>query len=174
MTKPSGGELHREIFAASGVSDFSHLQPPYEMIARLTDEGLSSAEISKRTGLSQRKVRALQDELVDAGIALRLRRVATPAEKAERLQARKARRAALSLEMQNRSPAPGKASRFKGVSRSRDGWKWTAQIKVRGHTTTIGTFSTEEEAARAYDREAVRYFGVGALTNLKLGLLSDG
>lgn len=174
MTDSSGGELHHDNIAASGVSDFSHLNPPYETIARLTDGGLSSAEIAKRTGFSQRKVRALQDELVEAGVPIRVRRVATAAEKAERQEARKVRLAALSLEMQNRPPAPSKGSRFKGVSRSRAGWKWTAHIKVRGHTTTIGTFSTEEDAARAYDREALRYFGDAALTNRKLGLLSDG
>ena len=34
--------------------------------------------------------------------------------------------------------------------------KWTASITVEGHTTRLGCFDSEEEAAKAYDAEAMR------------------
>jgi len=46
-------------------------------------------------------------------------------------------------------------SAYVGVSRSRDARKWSAEIKIRGKHIRIGRFDNEEEAARAYDEQAV-------------------
>lgn len=56
-------------------------------------------------------------------------------------------------------------SGFKGVFRSRDRW----QAKISGRH--IGCFDTPQEAAVAYDREAILFFGQFALTNKMMGLL---
>lgn len=64
---------------------------------------------------------------------------------------------------QNTRPKKNGTSRFKGVTRlrRRGDPRWQASIKSRA----LGTFSEEEEAARAYDREARRLYGSFARLN---------
>ncbi|HRK67158.1 MAG TPA: AP2 domain-containing protein [Hyphomonas sp.] len=62
---------------------------------------------------------------------------------------------------------------FKGVSRLHRGNRFEARICASGRVRRIGIYNTPEEAARAYDREAVREHGAFALTNERLGLLSS-
>ena len=52
---------------------------------------------------------------------------------------------------------------FKGVGRSREGWR--AYIKADGKFQDIGHYSTEEEAAAAYDVAASKHFGEFARLN---------
>lgn len=64
---------------------------------------------------------------------------------------------------QNTRPKKHGTSRFKGVTRLRrmGAARWQAAIKSR----FLGTFSTEDDAARAYDQEARRLFGPFARLN---------
>lgn len=65
----------------------------------------------------------------------------------------------------NRKKSPlAHTSRFKGVSLSKNKRAWRATIGDRG-IVHIGTFATEESAARAYDQEAIRRFGPFARIN---------
>ena len=50
---------------------------------------------------------------------------------------------------------------YKGVSRRKSNGKWRAKI----NKISLGTFSTEIEAAAAYDMAALSLFGEYALTN---------
>jgi hypothetical protein len=64
------------------------------------------------------------------------------------------------------------SSRFKGVSRKICKYKgkprykyWVAKIGVDGTDVTLGHFKDEEEAAKAYDEAAKKYFGEYARLN---------
>lgn len=58
---------------------------------------------------------------------------------------------------------------LKGVYWADDRKKWRAEITVNRRHIHIGSFETGEEAARAYDKYALRYFGEFAKTNEMLG-----
>lgn len=58
----------------------------------------------------------------------------------------------------NTGPQTGKRySRYKGVTYSKAKGKWQAQIRIDGGRKFLGYFPSEEEAAKAYNRAAVRY-----------------
>lgn len=59
------------------------------------------------------------------------------------------------------------SSRYKGVFRNKGRRKWFAKIKVAGRAKYLGSFESEEAAARAYDEAAKRLFGEHAFTNFK-------
>ncbi|HEY9285001.1 MAG TPA: AP2 domain-containing protein [Pyrinomonadaceae bacterium] len=59
------------------------------------------------------------------------------------------------------------SSRYKGVFRHKGRRKWFARIKVAGRAMHLGSFGSEEAAARAYDEAARRFFGEHAFLNFK-------
>lgn len=63
----------------------------------------------------------------------------------------------------NRGLHRNNTSGFKGVTWSKG--KWCAQIKVDRRNRGLGAFATPEEAARAYDAGAIRFFGEFASLN---------
>jgi len=70
---------------------------------------------------------------------------------------------------QNANRRPFRDRKFKGVYDN--GNKWRARIGLKRKVINLGSFSSETEAAKRYDEEAIKYFGEFALTNKSLGLL---
>lgn len=66
----------------------------------------------------------------------------------------------------NRGKVVRTSSKYKGVSWRKDRCKWSAKIKMNGKSKSLGCYFSEESAALAYNREAVKMFGEFAKLNI--------
>lgn len=58
-------------------------------------------------------------------------------------------------------------SKYKGVHWAKDRNKWRTEINLNGKRTRIGSFDSEELAAKEYDKFAKKYFGDFARLNFQ-------
>lgn len=70
---------------------------------------------------------------------------------------------------QNASSHKDSASKYLGVlvEKRKNGISYCAQIGINGKSTHLGSFKSEEEAAKAYDRAAIKHYGEFANPNFK-------
>ena len=57
-------------------------------------------------------------------------------------------------------------SLYKGVYWNKRGLRWMARIRVAGHLSYLGLFTSEHDAARAYNAAALEHFGEFARPNV--------
>ena len=57
-------------------------------------------------------------------------------------------------------------SKYKGVYKPSGKKKWGSKIKVMGKNISLGSFDLEEDAAKAYNEAAIKYFGEHAYLNI--------
>lgn len=67
----------------------------------------------------------------------------------------------------NKSPRANSTSKYLGVCLDKNSGKWAASIGINYTVKRIGVFADEEEAARAYDTEAIKHYGEFANLNFK-------
>jgi AP2 domain len=65
----------------------------------------------------------------------------------------------------NRRKDKNSSSKFKGVTFFKRDSKWQAKITVKYKTIHLGYFNNEVDAAKSYDKAALKYFGEFARTN---------
>jgi len=65
----------------------------------------------------------------------------------------------------NRKRRPKSLSKYKGVSYNSRGRPWKAMLTVGGKTKYLGSFDTQIQAAKEYDKAAKEYFGQYAKLN---------
>lgn len=70
-----------------------------------------------------------------------------------------------SQNLANRSITKRTANRFKGITQCKRTGHWQAKIMVNYKTIYLGTYKTDEDAAKEYDWAAICYFGDNAKLN---------
>lgn len=76
------------------------------------------------------------------------------------------RRCTAAQNMMNRRVTGKGSSKYKGVVLDKRSLKYGAKIRVNTVGIWIGTFKTEKEAAEAYNKSALKYFGEFAKLNI--------
>lgn len=66
----------------------------------------------------------------------------------------------------NQRPRTGVTSKYKGVSWHKPSAKWWARITVESKTRSLGLYHDEDDAARAYNENALLLFGEYAHLNI--------
>ena len=75
------------------------------------------------------------------------------------------REATLQQNLRNQKSRAGSSSRYKGISFEKRRQKWKVELRYSGKIKYVGYYTSEEEAARAYDKAARELHGDYARLN---------
>jgi hypothetical protein len=73
-----------------------------------------------------------------------------------------------SQNLSNRGKDKDNTSGYKGVWFDKNRGKWSADLHFKGRTVHLGRFTSVIEAAKAYDKAALKYFGEFARLNFPI------
>ena len=65
----------------------------------------------------------------------------------------------------NRAKRTNATSSYYGVCWHKANGKWLAQISIEGKRTSLGTYTSEKEAAQTFNKAAIEYYGEYAKLN---------
>ena len=68
--------------------------------------------------------------------------------------------------MQNQKTPKNNKSEYKGVYWVKENKNWRARIQVNGKKVSLGCYKNKEDAAKAYNEAAIKYFGEFARINI--------
>lgn len=161
---PTGFHWWCKVCVRAGMAD--HLKTPRGALGRVRRDMIARCQEKDRVGYENyggRGITVCEEWLkdVEAFIAYALANGWAPGLEIDRknndgnYEPGNVRFVTRSVNQRNKRRRRG-SSRYRGVIRTRQGM-WQASIRASGRRTHLGTFGTEEAAARAYDAEAAKW-----------------
>jgi len=149
-------------YAKVGTADYKRLRK-YEWFSKKGTRNFYAVRRAKGPKGSKPAMIYMHHELIDVADGLLIDHVNQDSMDNRRANLRAATRA---QNIRNRKKfAKSSGSKYKGIYRYKDKKRWVARIMFEKKRMHLGIFQSEIEAAKAYDRAAIKYHGEFASLN---------